>query len=124
MKLPFSTLKNKISLLLSDRLVKTLGQLFIVIMSVFITILVWKWNSLPPQIPLFYSLPRSSEILAVRLQFIVLPIYSIIFFAANFLLSVYFYEKERLASLILVFSATFMSFLLLVTCLQIIFLVN
>lgn len=115
---------TKLSILLLNDLVKRLSKFFISIMLIFAAVLIWKWNSLPPQIPLFYSLPRGIETLGTKIQILTLPIYAIIFFITNLTLAALLFEKEKLTAEILVSAGTVMPFLLLITFLKIIFLIS
>ena len=115
---------EKIQSMLRDNLIITLVKCFIVIIIGFAGIGLWKWQYLPPQVPIFYSLPRSSEQLARSIFVFILPLFSMVFFSVNFFLASIFYEKEKLASLFLIISSTVTSFLLFITFLKIILLIT
>ena len=59
--------------------------LLLVIFNVVITAFFW-WQ-LPPQIPLFYSLPYGTSQLATKIWFFILPILSVLIWVSYFLLS-------------------------------------
>lgn len=115
---------DDIKLMLKDTIISQFTKGFIAIMLIFIIIGVWKWQYLPPQIPLFYSLPRSPDQLSNYVFILFLPIFCIFFFGINFILASHFYQKEKLASIILVTIGTIISFLSLITFIKIIFLVT
>lgn len=115
---------DEIKLMLKDTIISRFTKGFIAIMLIFIIIGAWKWQYLPPQIPLFYSLPRSPDQLSNYVFILFLPIFCIFFFGINFILASHFYQKEKLASIILVTIGTIISFLSLITFIKIIFLVT
>jgi hypothetical protein len=124
MKLFLSGLKQKINLILKNSLINQMVRLYFFIMLLFGVILIWKWNSLPQEIPIYYSLPRSNEILGSKIQIFTLPLYSFIFFIINIIIAGFIYEKDKLPAEILVTAAIFVSFLLFITFLKIIFLIT
>lgn len=111
-------------LLFKDKTIKRFIWLDVFFIISFLIVIIWKWSSLPPQLPLFYSLPRNTDQLASPVIILLLPGLSVIFSIINFNLASFLYLKERLAGLILVTLATIVSFLLLVTFVKIIFLVT
>lgn len=117
-------MKQELISLAKDPLVKRLLILFVLIIIMFTVILIWRWNMLPPQMPLFYSLPRSEDQLGTPLMFLLLPLLSIILFVFNFLLAIILYKNERLACTILIITATVLSFLLFITFMKIIMTVS
>lgn len=117
-------MKQKIRQLLKDKLIFQTTKIFIGLLAVYIIISIWKWKELPPQIPLFYSLPRSLEQLTNPLIFLLLPFFSLVFFCINFIFAAFFYGEEKLASVLLVITGTIVSFLLLISFIKIIFLIT
>lgn len=115
---------NSFTLLFKDKTIKRFIWLDGFLLICFIIITVWKWSSLPPQFPLFYSLPRNTDQLAVPVIILLLPGMALVFSIINLSLASLLYIKERLAGLILITFATVASFLLLVTFVKIIFLVS
>lgn len=114
----------KIKQLFSETLVTRLTKTFGAAMLGFAVVGLWKWSSLPPQLPLFYSLPRSTEQLGTPVTLLLLPTLSLLFFIINFLIAAVIYNRKRLAAMLLVITATVVSFLLLVTYIKIVFLVT
>ncbi len=122
--LKISNLKQDFSEILKEEIVKKILKIFIFLMFLFIAIFIWKWQKLPPQIPLFYSLPRSNDTLGYSVQILTLPVYSLIFFLFDFIIASLIYKRERLAAILLVTIGCVVTFLLLITFLKIIFLVS
>lgn len=110
--------------ILTDSLIRKVAILFILIMIIFFLILIWKWSLLPPQIPLYYSLPRSIERLGTPWQIIVLPVYAFIFFVINTFIATLVYKTEKLAAYLLVIIGMLVSLFLLISLFKIIFLVT
>jgi cellulose synthase/poly-beta-1,6-N-acetylglucosamine synthase-like glycosyltransferase len=92
----------------------------ILIITVQIVLLVYKFNDLPPQVPLFYSLPWGEPQLASASQLFFLPTFSIVFSLINNLLAATIFSKTTLLSKLLVVSSLVISILSLVTLFQII----
>lgn len=117
-------MKEKILILSRDKLVEKLIRIFLGIIAVFLITIIFKWNKLPPQLPLFYSLPRGLEQLTFPYGIFIPFLFSIIFFFLNFFLAARIFENRKTAAYLLVISGTVVSFLFLIACLKIIFLVT
>lgn len=117
-------MKEKIKVLLKDKLAENLIRIFLGIIAVFLIAIIFKWNKLPPQLPLFYSLPRGVEQLTSPYGIFIPFLFSIIFFSLNFFLAAGIFETRKTAAYLLVISGTVVSFLFLIACLKIIFLVT
>lgn len=117
-------MKNSLVSLLNDKQIKRFSSLNGFILIIFFIVTGWKWFLLPPQLPLFYSLPRSADQLATPVTVLILPLFAVIFSLINFYLALILYTKERLAAVILTVMATAASFLLLITFIKIVFLVS
>lgn len=97
------------------------------VIFVFITFLIisiWKWNLLPPKIPLLYSLPRGEEQLVTPQVFILIPVSALCLFIINLFLSSFYFQKEKLVMKILMSIAVISAILLLITYIKIIFLIT
>lgn len=87
-------------------------------------VLLLKWKQLPPEIPLFFSLPRGEEMLGTKLSLLILPLLSTIFFIINFMIAAYLYTEEKIVSVFLIIISVVSTLLLLITFLKILFLVS
>lgn len=124
-KTPFSrSIKEKFFLLVQDTGIKISLRGFLGIITLFTLVLIWKWNHLPPQIPLFYSLPYGTEILGKKIQIFLLPFLTLTIFTLNLTFAIFIYKKEKLLAKILIFGGIFVAFLLFLTFLQIVFLIT
>jgi len=97
---------------------------FVVFFIVSLLIIILKWKKLPPEVPLFYSLPWGEEQLADPLQLLILPFSSLVAFTLNFFLASIFLEKEPWLCRILILTSTVFSFLSMLTLIKIIFLIT
>ncbi len=86
-------------------------------------LLLFFWKKLPPQVPLFYSLPWGERQLVGPIGFWLLPAICIVISLANFaFISLFFKEEKFLNKLLGIFTCLF-NFLCLFTLLRIIILV-
>lgn len=67
--------------------------------------LVFNFNKLPPEVPLFHSLPWGEEQLAVKWQLFFLPFLSLIFLIVDLLLARRLYSQNLFLSRVLALSA-------------------
>lgn len=117
-------MKSSLAEFLSDKQIKRFSQFNGLILIIFLIVSVWKWSSLPSQLPLFYSLPRSNDQLAAPFTLLILPLFAVLISIINFYLAFILYVKERLAGVFLTVMSAVASFLLLVTFIKIVFLVT
>lgn len=106
---------------------KNNGQIFrsnLLVITVQIVYLIYKFNDLPPQVPLYYSLPWGESQLASASQLFFLPTFSIVFGLINNLLAATIFAKITLLSKLLVITSLVISILSAVTLFQIIFLLT
>lgn len=120
----FSYVNHYLSVFLQDTLIKKLTIIYFIFFVLFGLLLIWKKNQLPPQIPLFYSLPRSPEQLGTPLSLIIIPFLTFLFFCIDFILSAFLFQKEKFASILLYTSGIIVAFLAFITTAKIIFLVT
>lgn len=78
-------------------------------------------TKLPPQIPLFYSLPWGETQLAQTPQFILLPSITILIMLINLILSWHLHPSQIVVKRVLSLSSAITSFIILLSALKIIF---
>lgn len=117
-------MKQKLAHILKDKLIFSIVKIFLLVMLIYLVVSIWKWRELPPQLPLFYSVPRGTEQLGTPFLLLLLPLFSFLFFAGNLLLASLLYEKERLAAVILVTAGIITACLSLITFIKIVFLIT
>jgi hypothetical protein len=89
-----------------------------------IAFLFWKFNSLPPQVPLYYSLPWGESQLAQASLLFILPTISLIILLINHLFAISLTKTSLLLSRILLAISLVFSFLSLVSLLHIVYLIT
>jgi len=115
---------KKLKLILSDKIILRSFQSFLILSGLFILVLIWKWPVLPAQLPLFYSLPRSEEVLGSPYALLILPFLSLIIFSVHLIFAMRIFEREKLTSRILIVCAVIVEIILLLSLLKIIFLIS
>lgn len=94
------------------------------VLVIFLIIIIWKWKTLPPEIPLYYSLPRGNSQLGSPLFLLLLPGFSVFVFIINLILSSLFYGEEKLIAKILIITGFTVTILFLLTFIKIVFLIS
>ncbi|MBI3379497.1 hypothetical protein HY029_01940 [Candidatus Gottesmanbacteria bacterium] len=117
-------MKSNLKEFFNDKQIKRFSFINGMIFVIFIILFIFKWSSLPSQIPIFYSLPRSNDQLGTPIKISTLPIFAFIFSLINYYLAFILYTKERLAAVILTVMATTATLLLFFTFVKIIFLIT
>jgi hypothetical protein len=97
-------------------------NLFFVISQ--IGLLFWKFNLLPPQIPLYYSLPWGQQQLSQASSLFILPTLSTILLLINHLFAISLAKTSLLLSQLLLTISLIFSFLSLITLLHIVYLIT
>jgi hypothetical protein len=83
-------------------------------------LLIWKFNNLPNQVPLYYSLPWGEPQLASTSALFLLPIFSLLILLINHLLAAAFLKIIPLLSRLLILMSLIVSLFSLITLSQII----
>lgn len=117
-------MKNNFGLLFADPRIKQISWINGFMLIPFLLLSIWKYSVLPPQLPLFYSLPRSTNQLGSTVEIFILPIFAVCFAVVNYYIASIVYQKERLAAIFLCGTSAAVSLLLLITFVKIIFLVT
>jgi hypothetical protein len=89
-----------------------------------IAFLFWKFNLLPPQIPLYYSLPWGKSQLTQASLLFILPTISLILLLINNLFAISLIKTSLLLSRILLAISLIFSFLSLVALIHIVYLIT
>jgi len=88
-----------------------------------IIIIIWFYNQLPPEIPIFFSRPWGQTWLSSPASIFILPLFSLLTLLLNYFLALYFYAKKILLSQLLVIFGFIVSLFSAISLLQIISLV-
>jgi hypothetical protein len=89
-----------------------------------LTILIIKFNSLPQQVPLYYSLPWGEGQLAAAASLFLLPTFSIIILLLNNLIATFFFKSIPLFSRLLTIFSLIFSLLSSISLIRIINLIS
>ena len=89
-----------------------------------IAFLFWKFNLLPPQIPLYYSLPWGESQLAQTSMLFVFPVISLVLLFINHLFAISLIKTSSLLSGILLAISLIFSFLSLIAIFHIVYLIT
>ncbi|MDD2225330.1 MAG: hypothetical protein PHP97_04210 [Candidatus Shapirobacteria bacterium] len=89
-----------------------------------IAILFFKFNELPQQVPLYYSLPWGEEQLASAASLFLLPTFSIVILLINNLIATFFFKSIPLFSRLLVIFSLIFSLLSSISLTRIILLIS
>jgi len=95
--------------------------IFIVIQ---IGLLAWKFTQLPPQVPLYYSLPWGESQLATASYLFLLPTISIVALFIDNLFAVSFFKNQPLLSRFSVITSLLVSFFSAFTLIRVVFLIS
>lgn len=117
-------MKSRIKLVLKHKLAKWALRIFLFFFTGSLLILLIKWRELPPEVPLYYSLPWGEEQLTTPFNLLILPLVSFFVFILNFFLASILLEKEPWLCRILILTATIFSFLSTLALIKIIFLIT
>lgn len=97
---------------------------FVALFLGFIGILAWKWNDIPPQIPLFYSLSRGEEQLASPWQLSFLPALSFLLFLLDMIITVSLFDRHKILAALCATIGAIVTLILFMTFIRIILLVS
>lgn len=119
MKRIFETL-SKIGELWEDKTVLKLLRWSLLVLGLQGLVIWWKFNELPPQIPLFYSRAWGREQLVEVHNIFILPIMSLAVSVVNNFIASTMSEKEKVLVSMLSLSGLIFSFLALITIFKIV----
>lgn len=86
-------------------------------------ILFFTYSNLPPQVPLYYSLPWGEARLASVINLFLFPLFSVLIFIVNSMLAMFYASKIKLLSQLLIIIAFIFNLFALIALIDIIFLV-
>jgi hypothetical protein len=98
-------------------------RLSLVLFIAQIVLIIWFYNQLPPEIPLFFSRPWGEQWLTSSSLIIILPLFSLVTLLLNYSLAIFYHQKKLLLSQLLVVFAFIISLFSTVSVLKIISLV-
>ncbi|MCL4384054.1 hypothetical protein M1116_01215 [Patescibacteria group bacterium] len=123
----FESLKNnigKLGLFWQQKINSQLLRLNLIVIAIQLAFLIYKFNQLPPEVPLFYSLPFGESQLGSTSQLFFIPIFSITIGLINTVFAALFVGNKSLLSRSLIIFSLIYSLLSLITLYQIITLIS
>lgn len=105
-------------------LISFIHKSIFIITALSILLIVWKWQILPPRVPLWYSRPWGMDQLVSSSLLFLLPLGSIIWYGIDFLLAIYVTDDYLIFTQALFSTAFMVSLLSFITLAKIIFLVT
>lgn len=117
-------MKHTLHALFRDTLIMRLILLCLFLALLQGLLLLWKWQVLPPQVPLYYSLPRGEEQLGTPFSLLFLPIFSLGMVLLHSSIAAIIYHHLLLAARLLIITCTIITILLCIALANIIFLVT
>lgn len=115
-------MKDKFSLIITDQFIRVSFILSLIFLLPLVTIIIATYNTLPPLIPFFNSMPWGEERLAYSHVTIFLPLILFAVFMGNMFLATFAYSKYVLVARIILFNCFLFLLLGLLAYLQILFL--
>jgi len=88
-----------------------------------VALIIWFYNQLPPEIPLYFSRPWGSSWLAPTSSIFILPLFALVTLLANYFLALFFHQKKIILSQLLVVFAFIIALFSTVSILKVISLV-
>lgn len=115
------SIKSKI--FFQEKTVRTATRISFALLLSVLAFLLFTWKKLPPEIPLFYSLPWGEEQLSSPFFLLILPLGSLFFGILNFLLAVFSFERQPISAKILVWATSSLILLEAIALVKIVFLI-
>ena len=116
--------KSELINIWQEKTIRLATRISFVILFFSLSLLLLTWKNLPPQLPLFYSLPWGEEQLGKPVFLLILPLSSLFWGTLNFFLAIFSFEKHPLAAKFLVWITASIVFLASITLFKIIFLIT
>lgn len=116
--------KDKVTVLWQEKTIRTATRISFAILFFALGFLLLTWKRLPPELPIFYSLPWGEEQLGNPAFLLILPIGSLLIGIVNFSLAVFSFERQPLAAKVLIWVTSSLTFLASLTLVKIIFLIT
>lgn len=105
-------------------LIKRATVVFVGFFLISLALIAWQWSSLPPQVPLYYSLPWGEQRLAAPWELTLLPTMILSIFITNLLTAFLLVRDNELMVKALIFTSLFVAGLLSYSLIRIVFLVS
>lgn len=108
----------------SNWIIHAVTRVVLLLFFVSLIAILWRWRSLPPQVPLFYSRPWGEEQLAHPAWLFLLPLSSLAWYGVNMLVAVYVAHEFLIFTQTLFLTSLVASIMSFITLVKILFLVS
>jgi len=100
------------------------NKFVLVLFTLSILMIIWRWNLLPPSVPIWYSRPWVTDQLAHPFWLFIFPAMSLLCYLINRAISIYLISEHLIFTQILFISSLLVSVLSFVAVVKILFLVT
>jgi hypothetical protein len=108
----------------SNWIIQTVHKCIIFLTVLSLGLIAWRWRTMPPLIPLWYSKPWGSDQLANPFFIFILPLGCLTLYGINTLISIYVTAEYLVFTQILFLTSLLINFLAFITLIKILFLVT
>ena len=108
----------------SHWVVDIVNRFVILLFLLSLVAIAWRWNTLPPVVPLWFSRPWGTERLAPSVWLFLLPVTSLVWYWLSVVVATYMTREYPLFTRVLFLSSLLVSFLSFVAVLKILSLVS
>lgn len=108
----------------SNWIIQTVHKCIILLTVLSFGLIAWRWHTMPPLIPLWYSKPWGSDQLANPFFIFILPLGCLTLYGINTLISIYVTAEYLVFTQILFLTSLLINFLAFITLIKILFLVT
>lgn len=116
-------MKKRILELFQEKFISNIIKTYGVLILFYFIVLIWKKDTLPPQIPLFYTLPKGNEQLGTPLTLLLLPGFTLLFLIINTFISSLLYKQDKMVAVLLILFGFVSALLFFITFAKIVFMV-
>lgn len=104
-------------------LIQVVNKFVFLLVVASLSLIIWRWNKLPPMVPLWYSRPWGSDQLAQPIWLFILPLGSLALYFTNLLISMYLLSEYLIFTQVLFLTSFIVSFLSFITLVKIVFMI-
>jgi len=107
----------------SNWLLQTVNKSVIFLVVISLALIAWRWRSMPPFLPLWYSRPWGSDQLAQPGWIFILPVSGLLLYGINLLMSIYLTAEYLIFTQALFLTSLLVNILSFIALFKILFLV-
>lgn len=114
-------MKQQLQELFKEKWAQRISLFVAILFFIEVVMIIWKWKNFPPQMPLFYSLPRSYLQLGTPWQIFLIPLFSLVIYLINIFFTLQI--GEIIVKKLLMLTSLIIAILFFITFMKIVFLV-